>query len=262
MRNVTFVSNCQQREYESNIKKLREPWGPVVRVDSSLAGRNQKHRIQALEALETAVAKQQGFSNANGLATPASPDMFMSLVHPPNENSKTAPSSVSLCGDNFMSTPLDYINFEMDTAPSPPSSTRQMPQVNHTSQPSLHRAVCNGNESMVRLLLDRGADISARDGNGNTVLHTAASCKEGGESLVRLLLDRSVDLTATDLLGQTALFPAVQHGNEAVVELLLDASMDINLKDSMGNVALHYAVDDGAESMVLLLLTRGADVNA
>ncbi|KJK76597.1 hypothetical protein H634G_08185 [Metarhizium anisopliae BRIP 53293] len=125
---------------------------------------------------------------------------------------------------------------------------------------ALHRAARNGNEALVRLLLDHGADIERQDNDGQTVLHTAA--KSGSQPIVQLILDARTTVDIKDHVGRTALFSAVQSGNDAVVKMLLEASSDPNCTDSMGNVALHWAVDMNSESITLLLLSFGAEVNA
>jgi ankyrin repeat protein len=52
----------------------------------------------------------------------------------------------------------------------------------------LHRAARGGNEAIVRLLVDLGADVNAKDKYGETVLHWAAL--RGDEAVVRLLVNR------------------------------------------------------------------------
>ena len=63
-------------------------------------------------------------------------------------------------------------------------------------------ASLTGNTEVMTLLLDRGADVGAADGNGSSPLHHAAYF--GWTSAVRLLLDRGADPTARDKAGQKA----------------------------------------------------------
>ena len=125
---------------------------------------------------------------------------------------------------------------------------------------ALHRAVCNKNEAIVRLLLERGANIVKQDSYGQTALHLAV--ESGCEGLVKLLLERITDPNMTDAFGRTALFAAIQTENETIAKLLLDASVDVNWRDSLGDVALHIAVERGSEALTLLLLTNGANIDA
>ncbi|PKK48533.1 hypothetical protein CI102_7934, partial [Trichoderma harzianum] len=62
-------------------------------------------------------------------------------------------------------------------------------------------AASQGHESMVRLLLDNGADVMASDNAGRTALSLAAS--NGHEAVVKLLLENGADITAKDNAGRT-----------------------------------------------------------
>ena len=55
----------------------------------------------------------------------------------------------------------------------------------------------------MQLLLDRGADVKARDKGGRTALLAAAS--RGNTDVIKLLAARGADLRATDEAGGTAL---------------------------------------------------------
>ena len=52
---------------------------------------------------------------------------------------------------------------------------------------ALHWAAGNGHEAVVRLLLEKGANIAAKTSEGRTALHLAAG--SGHEAVVKLLKD-------------------------------------------------------------------------
>jgi ankyrin repeat protein len=54
--------------------------------------------------------------------------------------------------------------------------------------------------------------------------------ENGHEAVVKLLLDKNADLESKDEYGQTALSWAVANDREAVVKLLLDKNADIESK--------------------------------
>ena len=85
---------------------------------------------------------------------------------------------------------------------------------------ALHLSASRGFKAVVQLLLEKGADIDAKDGNGWTALYSAASY--GNEAMARLLLRKGADTEAKDVYGGTALERAVQLGRVAMVSLLLD----------------------------------------
>ena len=121
-------------------------------------------------------------------------------------------------------------------------------------------ACMGGHETVVRLLLEKGANIEAKDQDQQTALLIAA---EGGyESVVRLLLEKGANIEAKDGLQQTALSTAAYFGHEAVVRLLLEKGANTEAKDQSGTTALLVAADRGYEAVVRLLLGKGADINA
>ena len=102
---------------------------------------------------------------------------------------------------------------------------------------ALHRASWGGHQTTVRLLLDRGAKIEAKDPANQTPLHIASLC--GHEATVRLLLDRGAYFKAEDYIGQTPLRGAAWGGYEAVVGLLGGRRADIDDRCPYKFTALH-----------------------
>ena len=71
---------------------------------------------------------------------------------------------------------------------------------------------------MTRLLIERGADVNAVQTAGYRPLHQAAVA--GREDLVRMLLDAGADKTARCDRGKTPAEYARERGHAAVAELL------------------------------------------
>ncbi|KAI9776415.1 MAG: hypothetical protein M1839_009612 [Geoglossum umbratile] len=128
-------------------------------------------------------------------------------------------------------------------------------------QVALHVAAYSGHESVVRLLIKKGADVNAKNSDGWTALRWAA--REGHEAVVRLLIGKGADVNAKDNRDElTALRLAAQEGHEAVAQLLIEKGADVNAKESDGSMALHLAALKGYKAVVRLLIEKGADVNA
>jgi len=83
---------------------------------------------------------------------------------------------------------------------------------------ALHYAVFAGHGAVVRLLLDRGADINARSTNGSSVLMMAVY--EGHEDLVRQLLARGADNSVRNDRGDDALSWAIKFKRLAIARLV------------------------------------------
>jgi ankyrin repeat protein len=79
-------------------------------------------------------------------------------------------------------------------------------------------AAMQGSADIIRLLLDKGAEINSRDKYGQTPLILAAW--QGDTESVQSLLNAHADVTARDGSGQTALMWAQMEGHSAVAEVL------------------------------------------
>ena len=82
----------------------------------------------------------------------------------------------------------------------------------------LHAAVAARSAAAVALLLDRGADVNARQQVGYTPLMGAASA--GRDDLVDLLLRHGADATLVSEDGKTAADLAREHGHEGLAKRL------------------------------------------
>ena len=125
----------------------------------------------------------------------------------------------------------------------------------------LHRlARFNSDPAVVALLLDRGADVKAVDGTGETALFKAALGKS--PEVVALLVERGIPVNAENIYAETALNAGSRDGDPAVVKMLLDLGADIDGAESGARTALHSAAANKNPDVAALLLDRGADLEA
>lgn len=136
---------------------------------------------------------------------------------------------------------------------------------NSAGETALQLAVSKGHEQIVKLLLERKADVTIRDTKGQTVLHVATRNwgNGGSTSIAALLLDAGVDIDARNNLGETALHKAVLFAHTAMVRLLLERGASTRISDNWwGGTPLHWAADMGKHDIGKLLLASGAEISA
>lgn len=114
--------------------------------------------------------------------------------------------------------------------------------------------------SIVRLLLDSGADVDARVRTRSPLL-AAVDAKD--TEIAGLRLDHGADVNAGGK-DRTGLQAAARRGDLMMVKLLLDHQCEVNSKPPGNNglTALQGAAQGGHTEIVKLLLAHDADVNA
>ncbi|MGH7972084.1 MAG: ankyrin repeat domain-containing protein, partial [Limisphaerales bacterium] len=142
------------------------------------------------------------------------------------------------------------VKFLLDRGANPNPNSKPVSE----SSP-LMEALTSGDERIVGLLIERGADAKATAEMG-LGLAVTTGCEKG----LRLLASRITDTNAyTIALELTAVF-----GNLEAVRLMLDHGADVNAVDPFGRTPLMYAAisDMFPLDVIKLLVERGADVNA
>ena len=145
----------------------------------------------------------------------------------------------------------------------------------------------SGHEATARLLIDRGADVTATDRLGRTALHAAVETGRPGLALALLEAGAAVDAAFTDRVpalrgdyisrapykGATPFWLAAQQANLPMMRLLLEAGAEPTRRNAFGTTPLMVASglgendarrppDHRVEDAVRLLLSLGADVDA
>lgn len=123
----------------------------------------------------------------------------------------------------------------------------------------LHCASAGGHVAVVEILLG-GVEIDDRGWRGCTPLHFAAM--QGHEGVVRLLIDRDADLEARNDGGATPLHVGAWRGHAGIVRMLLEKGANVAVEDSQGFTALQHAAMGGQEEVATMLVARGADLRS
>lgn len=133
----------------------------------------------------------------------------------------------------------------------------------------LHLAVSYADISVIAALLDRGADIEAKDHFGFTALFIAGTDSDyfafsyphhiQRYDTVALLLEHGADANAPIIDGGIQLHYTI---DPVIATLLLHYGADVNHVDDFGRTPLIAAVQSREFDTVTLLLEHGADINA
>lgn len=108
----------------------------------------------------------------------------------------------------------------------------------------LFTAAMNGNSERCRDLIERGADVNARDRGGWTPLHKAAS--RGHTETTTSLIECRADVNARDKEGRTALHRVANLGITRMAAVLMRHGADVNARDKGGLAAREWAQVAGA----------------
>jgi ankyrin len=128
-----------------------------------------------------------------------------------------------------------------------------------SSLTALHYATWQGDAGTVRLLLAEGANPNTiTDTLHETPLHYAASDPE----MVKALLDAGIAADAQNYNGWTALYRAVQVGSVESVRTLLAGYARPDVADHAGVTPLMVAAEKGHVEIARLLLEHGASKTA
>ncbi|KFY10316.1 hypothetical protein V491_07710 [Pseudogymnoascus sp. VKM F-3775] len=167
---------------------------------------------------------------------------------------------------------------------------------------ALHGASLTGCAKIIRFLIQKGADVNARDWEKKTPLHFAAA--EGHIAAIRLLFENGADINAQDESGYTPLHLMMMNGKPApdswcipalrvmlelgpntelgifednktplhiailnqrdddFMEVLLSFGMDLNSRTVEGRTPLSCCVEKGEMRVFMMLLKAGADVHS
>lgn len=122
----------------------------------------------------------------------------------------------------------------------------------------LHIAIERGASiDQISYLINMGADINARNRNGDSPLFLAV--KNNLRNVGEILLARQADVFATNTENYSPLRMAMTIGGE-VLDWILSSEV-IRATDGVGNTPLHYAAEWQLDTAVEQILEKGANTN-
>ncbi|KAL8965947.1 MAG: hypothetical protein Q9183_003604, partial [Haloplaca sp. 2 TL-2023] len=131
---------------------------------------------------------------------------------------------------------------------------------NYSRQTALHIAVLCNRAAETEVLLDRGANLEARDCGDETPLCIAA--RKSAEGIVRILLNRGANANAYSNTGRTALHSAFEENDFNIAGMLVEHGAKIYEKEIEGEKALLTAALASDLDMIQLLVEQGVDIDA
>ena len=126
----------------------------------------------------------------------------------------------------------------------------------HGALETLHGAVASGDKEGVKRFVAQGADLNARNQNGQTPLHLSLMSRKAWNAV--FLISQGADVNAKTNSGRTPLMLAAIRGWVYKAEVLIVQGADVNAKANKGETALSLAKENGKTEIVELLRKYGA----
>ena len=111
---------------------------------------------------------------------------------------------------------------------------------------ALHHACDVLDIEAAKHLIEKGADITIADNEGDTLLHMA--CLRGKIELVNILIEGGANIEALNNKGRTPLMNAIMLGRLDCAKVLIENGAEINISDESGLPLLFYIVRDVTSS--------------
>lgn len=112
----------------------------------------------------------------------------------------------------------------------------------------------------IRFLIEKGADVNARNTQGASPLDVAARSRR--TSLVEILMDAGADPNAVDKDGFFPLLHAINRNHVPTIEMLVKKGADIEKRSKDGITPLSWAIGDNKFFAAKALIDLGADINS
>lgn len=119
----------------------------------------------------------------------------------------------------------------------------------------LHAAAGQNIPWLIKPLIDRGAEVNARNDRGETPLMFATGATDSVDKpqIAQALIDNGADVNIADREGNTALMFAAQERLASSIRTLLQAHAQSATRNKKGQTALDIAKKNGREAIVKLL---------
>ncbi len=114
-----------------------------------------------------------------------------------------------------------------------------------------------GHFSMVKLLLEKGANPNIPSNNKFKVAPIHSACSISNYAITELLIKNGANVNSKQLQDYTPLHSAVHNGKIELVELLIDNGADVNAKTEDGRTPLSIALEKEFKELADLIEKYG-----
>jgi ankyrin repeat protein len=135
-------------------------------------------------------------------------------------------------------------------------------EVSHGGKNLIHLSLEKNNYAILELLLWSGLKTLVNTQNPMKIFPIQHATSLGNEKIVALLIEFGANPNVMDNLGNTALNKAFESKNEKIADTLSKAQdLDIEHKNSKGESYLYQAVATGHKNATVNLVCNGADIH-
>lgn len=114
----------------------------------------------------------------------------------------------------------------------------------------------DGREKILQKLIDKGVDLNKTDKSGNTLLHLAYNCDA---DFIKILLDKGANINARNYRLETPLYNFISNGynNTESILFLISKGANINEVDGAKNSALHLLCNHSCDPQSFSKILNG-----
>ena len=145
--------------------------------------------------------------------------------------------------DNNGNTPLSnaWYNKNPEMTQCLAKNTKNIDAQDYEGNTALHNAVNYNNKTAVEILLKNNANPNIRNDDEETPLHKTIGAKQDLSTKIKiiyLLLNKGADINAQNGKGETLLHNAAIYWDYSIMDCLIDSGADQTIKDTNGESAL------------------------
>ena len=120
----------------------------------------------------------------------------------------------------------------------------------------LHTACLEGRMNIVELIVNHSnpIDLDCKTSRGDTPLHNAT--EKGNSEVVEYLIEKGANVNAKNNSRNTPLLIAVTNGHTAIAKMLIDHDCNLELKNKSSKTALELAKGKGDKEIIQLILKK------